>query len=70
MAVGILVGVAKKPTVGADKAEKLTVASGKVENVVAIQMGSPAHQGSSGSVGKAVWMLVGVAEVGCNWPRS
>ena len=70
MAVGILVGAEKRQNVGADKVEKLTVARGRVEDAVVTLMGSSVHQGRSGSVGKAVWMLVEVAEVDYTWTRS
>ena len=69
VAVGILVGMEKRRTVVADKA-KSTVASGNAEDAVAILMGSPVHQGMSGSVGKADGILVGAAEVDRNWARS
>lgn len=56
---GILIVVGGNPTVE-DRSEGLTVA-GKIEAVVLL-MGSPAHQGSSKSVG----MFVRAVEVGCN----
>lgn len=70
VAVGILIGAEKRQNVGADKVEKLTVASGRVEDAVATSMGSSVHQGRLGSVGKAVWMIVGAAGVGYNWTHS
>jgi hypothetical protein len=69
VAVGILAGVEKTWTVGADRVKSI-VASGKVEDAVAMPTGSSVHQGRSRSVVKIVGMLAGVAEVDRNWTRS